>query len=107
MSKKTLKELDLVDRFLFARMTEDKGTYRDMLEILLEEDIKLLTEAQTEKEIRTMPWLRSIRVDVFSMDEAKRIFSSESQKENTYNLPNTCHTLWILLSTNTSITWKS
>ena len=87
MSRKTLKELDLLDRFLFARMIEDKATYQDLLELLLEEDIKLLTESQTEKEIRTMPWLRSIRVDVFSMDEAKRIFSSESQKENTYNLP--------------------
>ena len=87
MSQKTLKELDLLDRFLFARTIEDKETYQDLLELLLEEDIKLLTETQTEKEIRTMPWLRSIRVDVFSMDEARRIFNTESQKENTYNLP--------------------
>lgn len=86
MSQKTLKELDLLDRFLFARTIEDKETYQDWLEILLEEDIRLLTDSQTEKEIRTMPWLRSIRVDVFSMDEARRIFNTESQKENTYSL---------------------
>ena len=77
MSQKTLKELDLLDRFLFARTIEDKETYQDLLELLLEEDIKLLTETQTEKEIRTMPWLRSIRVDVFSMDEARTIKSAE------------------------------
>ena len=87
MSQKTLKELDLMDRFLFARTIEDKETYQNLLEILLEEDIRLLTKTQTEKEIRTMPWLRSIRVDVFSMDEARRIFNTESQKDNTYNLP--------------------
>lgn len=38
-----------------------------------------MTPAQTEKEFRTAPWLRSIRVDVFSMDEVHRIFDTEMQ----------------------------
>lgn len=43
-----------------------------MLQIILgQENLRLLTPAQTEKEFRTMPWLRSIRVDVYALDQSK------------------------------------
>lgn len=84
---KPLKELDLLDRFLFAAAMEDQVIHQNILEILLGEEIHLLDSAQTEKEFRTSPLLRSIRVDVYSMDEEKTIYNAEAQKENKGNLP--------------------
>ena len=87
LPKTVLQDLNLLDRFLFARTIEDRETYQALLEILLGEEIHLLTEPQTEKEFRTAPWLRSIRVDVFSMDDQKKLYNTETQGKNTYNLP--------------------
>lgn len=84
---KPLKELDLLDRFLFARAMEDEIIHKNILEILLGEEIHLLDSVQTEKEFRTSPLLRSIRVDVYSLDEEKTIYNTEAQKENKGNLP--------------------
>ncbi|WP_458458065.1 hypothetical protein [Pseudobutyrivibrio sp.] len=67
---KTLQELTLLDKFLFVEVVEDKKTYEALLRIILGDDeLKLLTEAQTEKELRTATWLRTIRVDVNAMDD--------------------------------------
>ncbi|MCI5595921.1 MAG: Rpn family recombination-promoting nuclease/putative transposase [Lachnospiraceae bacterium] len=85
--KRTLQELDLLDRFLFDATMEDPDAYEALLEILLGEEIQLLTPPETEKEFRVSPLLRSIRVDVYSMDRKKRVFQTEAQKENTHNLP--------------------
>ncbi len=77
---KTLQELTLLDRFLFDQTMEDTETYEALLRIILgDEELKLLSPSQTEKELRTAPWLRSIRVDVFAMDDFT-IFSTEMQK---------------------------
>ena len=78
---KTLQELTLLDKFLFDEAMEDRETYEALLRIILgNEALTLLTESQTEKEFRTTPWLRSIRVDVYTMDEST-IYSTEMQKE--------------------------
>lgn len=84
---KPLKELDLLDRFLFDAAMEDWVIHQNILEILLGEEIRLLDSIQTEKEFRTSPLLRSIRVDVYSMDEEKTIYNTEAQKDNQGNLP--------------------
>ncbi|MBQ8489644.1 MAG: Rpn family recombination-promoting nuclease/putative transposase [Pseudobutyrivibrio sp.] len=79
---KTLQELTLLDKFLFDEVIEDKETYEALLRIILgDEELNLLTEAQSEKELRTAPWLRSIRVDVFAMDDKSTIYNTEMQKE--------------------------
>lgn len=79
---KTLQELTLLDKFLFDETMEDPETYEALLRIILgEEELKLLTPSQTEKEFRTAPWLKSIRVDVFSMD-SDTIYSTEMQQAN-------------------------
>ena len=85
--KRTLQELDLLDRFLFDAVMEDPDAYEAFLEILLGEEIRLLSPPETEKEFRVSPLLRSIRVDVYSVDKKKRVFHTEAQKENTHNLP--------------------
>lgn len=79
---KTLQELTLLDKFLFDEVIEDKETYEALLRIILgDEELNLLTETQSEKELRTAPWLRSIRVDVFAMDDKSTIYNTEMQKE--------------------------
>ncbi|SFI26450.1 conserved hypothetical protein (putative transposase or invertase) [Pseudobutyrivibrio sp. OR37] len=79
---KTLQELTLLDKFLFDEVVEDRETYEALLRIILgEEELNLLTEAETEKEFRTAPWLRSIRVDVFAMDDDSTVYNTEMQKE--------------------------
>ena len=78
---KTLQELTLLDKFLFDEAMDDPDTYEALLRIILgDEELKLLTPSQTEKELRTAPWLRSIRVDVYSMD-SDTIYNTEMQKE--------------------------
>jgi len=79
-TQKTLKDLTLLDRFLFDRTMEYTEAHEAMLRIILgQEDLKLLTHAQTEKELRTAPWLRSIRLDVYSLDQARTVYNTEMQ----------------------------
>lgn len=82
---KPLSELNLLDRFLFACAMEDTGTMELVLRIILGRNIRLFDVPQAEKELRTAPWLRSIRLDVVTMDEYG-IYNTEVQKRNTGNL---------------------
>ena len=78
---KTLQELTLLNKFLFDEAMDDPETYEALLRIILgDEELKLLTPSQTEKEFRTAPWLKSIRVDVYSMDY-DTVYNTEMQKE--------------------------
>ncbi len=90
MTKKTikpLKELTLLDRFLFAEAMEDPETNRLVLEIILGGELSLKGLAQAEKEFRLSPLVRSIRVDVYSIDEFGRVFDTEVQKRDKQKLP--------------------
>ena len=85
--RKTLKELNLLDRFLFNEVLEDPSTYQAVLEIILGHDIRLKAGVQSEKEVRTLPTFRGIRLDVWGQDEEENIYNSEMQGKNTRNLP--------------------
>ena len=84
---KPLKELNLLDRFLFDEVMEDPQTARDILEILLGREVPLLDYNETEKEYRRSPQYRSIRIDVFALDTEGNIYDAEMQGKNTGNLP--------------------
>ena len=56
--RKKLKELNLLDRFLFDETMEDPETYRAALEIILGRDVCLKDNSQSEKEVRTIPSFR-------------------------------------------------
>lgn len=60
---KPLSELTLLDRFLFSCAMEDPRILELSLKIILDQKLELKALTQTEKEFRTMPWLRSIRLD--------------------------------------------
>ncbi|MCC8138991.1 MAG: Rpn family recombination-promoting nuclease/putative transposase [Lachnospiraceae bacterium] len=76
----SLQELNLVDRFLFDEVMEDSSTHRDVLSIILGRDISLLNESETEKEVRISSLARSIRLDVFAIDENQDVYDTEMQK---------------------------
>lgn len=77
---KPLKELNLMDRFLFNEVMEDVETQQTVLSIIFEKDVTLMSQPETEKEVRVSPLLRTIRMDLYTMDEERRIYNTEMQK---------------------------
>lgn len=85
--KKQLKDLNLMDRFLFAEAADDPEFMEILLSILFEHEIHLKHPPQTEKEVRSTVSQRQIRMDVWAKDEEGTIYNAEPQQKNTYNLP--------------------
>ena len=85
-SIKPLKDLNLTDRFLFDMVMEDLQTQQDVLSIIFGRNIPLLSQGETEKEFRVSPSVRSIRMDVFSMDEEKAVYNTEMQQKQQSDL---------------------
>ena len=81
-----LSDLNLTDRFLFDEVMEDPQAHQDALSIIFGHTIPLLTQNETEKELRVSPAIRSIRMDVCSMDEDKSIYNTEMQKKRQTDL---------------------
>jgi len=86
-SKKSLQDLTLLDRFLFAEVMEDTKTFENVLSIILGQDISIAGRPQTEHESRTSPLKRQVRLDVWAEDKSDAVYNVEAQKENTKNLP--------------------
>ncbi len=86
-SKKSLQDLTLLDRFLFAEVMEDTKTFENVLSIILGQDISIAGRPQTEHENRTSPLKRQVRLDVWAEDESDAVYNVKAQKENTKNLP--------------------
>ena len=86
-TRKPLGELNLLNRFLFGEVMEDSETYQSVLEIILGHEVNLRDNTQSEKEIRTLPTFRGIRLDVWGQEEDGTIYNSEMQAFNTRNLP--------------------
>ena len=90
MDKKTnmipLKELNLTNRFLFDEVMDDPSTHQDVLSIIFGREIPLLCQNVTEKELRRSPSIRSVRMDVFSMDEDHAVYNTEMQTQKKMDL---------------------
>ena len=79
---KPLRDLTLLDKFLFDQTMDIPEAHEAALQIILGQDtLKLLVPSQTEKEVRTAPWLRSIRLDVYALDEQGTVYDTEMQAE--------------------------
>ena len=85
--KRTLKDLNLMDKFLFDEAMEDKDNMKTLLDIVLGQDTHLKYPPQTEKEFRNSKENRQIRLDVYAIDEDNVVYDTEPQKQNTKNLP--------------------
>ena len=80
MKRKALSELTLLDKFLFDQTMDVPEAHTAALQIILgQDDLKLLTEGQSEKEVRTAPWLRSIRLDVYAVGDDGTVYDTEMQ----------------------------
>ncbi|XCP85284.1 hypothetical protein ABXS75_00290 [Roseburia hominis] len=76
-----LKDLNLTSRFLFDEVMDDPQAHQDALSIIFGRNIPLLSKVETEKELRVSPLSRSIRMDVFSMDEGNSVYNTELSEE--------------------------
>ena len=85
--KRTLKDLNLMDKFLFDEAMEDKDNMKTLLDIVLGQDTHLKYPPQTEKEFRNSKENRQIRLDVYAIDEDDVVYDTEPQKQNTKHLP--------------------
>ena len=74
-----LKDLNLLDRFLFNEVVEDSENIKTILDIILEQDTKLKNSPQTEKEIRTLPDNRKHSSMVF---QSYNLFKNKTALEN-------------------------
>lgn len=83
---KSLRDLNLVDRFLFDEVMDVPGMYQIAVNILLENNAVLLDKVHTEKEFRVSPKLRAVRLDVVGMDVGGKVYYTEMQQRNTGNL---------------------
>ena len=85
--KMQLKDLTLLDRFLFSETIEDPRNLQIMLEIILGKEVLLKYLPQPEKEQKKSPLYRCIRLDVWSEDTCNTVYDVEVQKKDTRNLP--------------------
>ena len=67
--RKRFKDLNLLDRFLFAEAMEDQQNMELLLDIILNQETHLKQPTQTEKELRRTNEDRQVRLDVYTVDE--------------------------------------
>ena len=84
---KTLKELNLEDDFLFAKVMSDKEICKELLEKILEIEIEKVEMIQEQKTIDLLLESKGIRLDVYVKDENNTIYNVEMQRGKHKNLP--------------------
>ena len=86
LKRKSLNELNLTSRVLFYVVMEDSMTHQDVLSIIFGREISTIVKNETEKEARLSPLIRSIRMDVFAMDDERTVYNTEMQDERKSDL---------------------
>ncbi|MBN7573967.1 MULTISPECIES: Rpn family recombination-promoting nuclease/putative transposase [Clostridium] len=84
---KTLKELNLEDDFLFAKVMSDKAICKELLEKILEIEIEKVEIVEEQKTIDLLLESKGIRLDVYVKDENNTIYNVEMQRGKHKNLP--------------------
>ena len=84
---KSLKDLTLLNRFLFAEAMDDPVNMRNLLEIILGREIVLKNLPQTEKEQRNSPLHKYVKLDVWAVDEDDTIYDTEPHQGEREPLP--------------------
>ena len=84
---KSLKDLTLLNRFLFAEAMDDPVNMRNLLEIILGREIVLKNLPQTEKEQRNSPLHKYVKLDVWAIDEDDTIYDTEPHQGEREPLP--------------------
>lgn len=84
---KTLKELNLEDDFLFAKVMSDKEICKELLEKILDIEIEKVEMVEEQKTIDLLLESKGIRLDVYVKDENNTIYNVEMQRGKHKNLP--------------------
>ena len=84
---KSLKDLTLLNRFLFAEAMDDPVNMRNLLEIILGREIVLKELPQTEKEQRSSPLHKYVKLDVWAVDEEENVYDTEPHQGEREPLP--------------------
>lgn len=83
---KTIKDLNLDDDFLFAKVMSDHEICKRVLEKILNIKIKKLTMPTEQKVIDLILDSKSVRLDIYVKDEFDTIYNVEMQKSKNKNL---------------------
>ena len=84
--RKPLKELTLLDRFLFDTAMSDPEICRNILSIIFNDrDISNICLGVSEKTQEPYYDSRAVRLDLLAFDEKDVVYDAEAQKENTGN----------------------
>ncbi|MCH5271700.1 MAG: Rpn family recombination-promoting nuclease/putative transposase [Lachnospiraceae bacterium] len=86
MARKQFQDLHLKDAFLFAAALSDEETCRMLLEVMLGEKVEQV-RVHAEHALLFNSDSRSIRLDIYAQDEARRCYNVEMQGEDKGNLP--------------------
>lgn len=86
MAKK-LKELNLEDDFLFAKVMSDKEICKEFLEKLLNIEIAKVEMPENQKTINLLLESKGIRLDIYVKDENNTVYNVEMQRGKHRNLP--------------------
>lgn len=84
---KTLKELNLEDDYLFAKVMSDKEICKEFLEKLLDIEIERIEMPENQKTIDLLLESKGIRLDIYVKDENDTIYNVEMQRGKHRNLP--------------------
>ena len=84
---KTLKELNLEDDFLFAKVMSDKEICKEFLEKLLDIEINKIEMPENQKTIDLLLESKGIRLDIYVKDENNVVYNVEMQRGKHKNIP--------------------
>ncbi len=86
-NRKPLKDLNLMDDFLFDAATENLEACKIILELSLGIRIREIRWKENQKVIHNLPDKRGIRLDFYVVDDQGKIYDVEMQKRNRGNIP--------------------
>lgn len=87
---KTIRELNLEDDFLFAKVMSDKEICRKVLEKILNISIREVVLPTTQRTIDILFEGKGIRLDVYVNDDKGTVYNVEMQRGRKRELPRRC-----------------
>lgn len=81
------EQLKLKDDFMFAKVMRNQSLCRQLLELILRFPVRGIVYPEEEKAINLSADGRSVRLDVYTSDEEKRVYDVEMQVTDTKELP--------------------
>ncbi|HJC47281.1 MAG TPA: Rpn family recombination-promoting nuclease/putative transposase [Candidatus Lachnoclostridium pullistercoris] len=80
-------QLTIRSSFIFSKIMRDRELCREMMEVLLNRPVKGVSYPEEEKVIDITPDGKSVRLDVYVVDEEDHIYDMEMQAQEKWDLP--------------------